>query len=76
MRVFGKGNVPLRVNLRVTVRIEDRLRAELIQAKIISMISSSVRISVTHYNVKCLIFIKYFLSAAREFENIFDGNFL
>ena len=38
MRVFGKGNVPLRVNLRVTVRIEDRLRAELIQAKI-SMIS-------------------------------------
>ena len=38
--------------------------------------SSSVRISVTHYNVKCLIFIKNFLSAAREFENIFDGNFL
>ena len=38
--------------------------------------SSSVRISVTHYNVKCLIFIKYFLSAAREFENIFDSNFL
>ena len=39
VRVFGKGNVPLRVNLRVTIRIEDRLRAELIQAKIISMIS-------------------------------------
>ena len=38
--------------------------------------SSSVTISVTHYNVKCLIFIKNFLSAAREFENIFDGNFL
>ena len=38
--------------------------------------SSSIRISVTHYNVKCLIFIKNFLSAAREFENIFDGNFL
>ena len=38
--------------------------------------SSSVRISVTHYNVKCLIFIKNFLSVAREFENIFDGNFL
>ena len=38
--------------------------------------SSSVRISVTHYNVKCLIFIKNFLSVAREFKNIFDGNFL
>ena len=24
MRVFGKGNVPLRVNLLVTVRIEDQ----------------------------------------------------
>ena len=33
VRVFGKGNVPLRVNLRVTIRIEDRLRAELIQTK-------------------------------------------
>ena len=39
MKVFGKGNVLLRVNLRVTVQIEDRLRAELIQAKMISMIS-------------------------------------
>ena len=39
VKVFGKGNVLLRVNLRVTVQIEDRLRAELIQAKMISMIS-------------------------------------
>ena len=38
VKVFGKGNVLLRVNLRVTVQIEDRLRAELIQAKMISMI--------------------------------------
>ena len=35
MKVFGKGNVLLRVNLRVTAQIEDRLRAELIQPKII-----------------------------------------
>ena len=39
MRVFGKGSLPLRVNVRVAVRIEACLRAELIKAKIICMIS-------------------------------------
>ena len=39
VRVFGKGSLPLRVNVRVTVRIEACLRAELIKAKIIWMIS-------------------------------------